>query len=128
MSDDKPNLEQWVIKYQSEGQAWVAAKLKADQLSEGQKNYLASLINDLEKKAAQSIHEDQRKMSEQKLERLARGSKEFIDYTNRMCLAISDMLSKRVRFDAMEKWWESKRSGMSFEKEIVKRGIFTQGG
>lgn len=120
MSDDKPNLEQWVIKYQAEGQAWVKAKLLADQLSEGQKNYLASLINELEKQSGE-------KVSESKLERLARGSKEFIDYTNRMCLAISDMLSKRVRYDAMEKFFEAKRSGMSFEKEVIKKGIFHTG-
>lgn len=121
MSDDKPNLEQWVIEYQAAGQAWVKAKLRADQLSEGQKNYLAALINKLEQTQSE-------KLSETKLERWARGSNDFINYTNNMCQAVSDMLSKRVRYDAMDKWWESKRSGLSFEKEIIRKGIFTQGG
>ena len=38
------------------------------------------------------------------------------------------MLSKRVRYDALDKWFEAKRSNLSFEKETIRKGIFTQGG
>jgi len=114
-------LEQWVIEYQAAGQAWVAAKLKADQLDEGQKNYLSALMNNLERNATE-------KLGESKLERLARGSEDFTAYTRQMCQARADMLSKRVRYDALDKWFESKRSNLSFEKEVIKKGIFNQGG
>lgn len=118
--DEVDKLEHWVVEYQQAGQDWVKAKLVADQLNEGQKNYLAALINKLEA-------ESDEKISESKLERLARGSAEYVNYTSSMCKATSDMLSKRVRFDAFDKWFEAKRSGLSFEKEIIKKGIFNAG-
>lgn len=113
MSDTTDSLEKWVIEYQASGQAWVLAKLKSDQLTEGQKNFLSALINKIEGEWTD-------KVSEAKLERLARGSKEFVDYTNSMCLAVNKTLSLRVRYDALNLLFEAERSKMSFAKEQFK--------
>lgn len=121
MGSKEDNLEHWVKEYQRAGQEWVKAKLKSDQLDEDAKNYLASLMNGFEKQTSEKI-------SEAKLDRMARGTPEFRKYVVGMCEARAAMLSARVRFDAMDKWFEAKRSNLSFEKEIVKKGIFTQGG
>ena len=94
MSKPEP-LEQWVVEYQAAGQAWVAAKLAADQLDEGQNNLLAALMNNLERASSE-------KLSEEKLKRLARGTEDFVTYTRRMCEARAEMLSKRVRYDALD--------------------------
>lgn len=115
------NLEKWVVEYQAAGQDWVKAKLQADQLDEATKSLLASLMNAVE----ESRNE---KTSESKLERKALDSDVYRNHVKAVNLAKSEMLSKRVRFDAMDKWWESKRSGLSFEKEIIKKGIFQTGG
>jgi signal recognition particle GTPase len=119
----KDNLEKWVIEYQAAGQAWVAAKLKADQLDEFSKSLLSKIMNAFEETAIEA----KEKITESKLERLALGSGQYIDHVKAVVLAKSDMLSKRVRFDAMDKWFEAKRSGLSFEKEIIKKGIFDTG-
>jgi hypothetical protein len=117
-------LEHWVIEYQKAGQEWVAAKLKADQLDDSTKPLLAALINAKE----QAVAMDGEKYSEAKLERLALGTDAYCNHIKAVNLAKSEMLSKRVRFDAMDKWFEAKRSGLSFEKEIIKKGIFSSGG
>src|SRR5262245_23313167 len=106
------DLEQTVIEYEKAGQEWIEAKLKADQLEEGQKNYLAALINALD----QGIY-GERTVSESKLEREARGSEEYQAYTRNLCLARAEMLRKKVRFDALDKLFEARRSQQSFEKE-----------
>lgn len=124
----KDGLEKWVVEYQAAGQDWVKAKLKADQLDEFTKSLLAQLKNKIETKAAESVRDEMRKLTEAKIDRLALASDEYCNHVRAVNLAKSDMLSKRVRFDAMDKWFEAKRSGLSFEKEIIKKGIFTQGG
>src|SRR5215471_6861676 len=65
MSTDQQDLSRLIVEIQSAGQEWIKSKLKSDQLVDGEKNYLAALMNNLEMTA------DGRKMSEGKLERLA---------------------------------------------------------
>lgn len=114
------SLERWVIQYQAAGQDWVAAKLKADQLDDTTKPLLAALMNTKEQAVAMSGE----KFSESKLERLALASDAYTSHVKAANLAKSEMLSKRVRFDAMSLWFDAKRSGLSFEKELIKKGIF----
>jgi hypothetical protein len=116
-------LEHWVVEYQKAGQEWVAAKLKADQLDDFTKSLVAKIENAFEETAREAGE----KISESKLERLAFGSQQYQQHIKAANMARSEMLSKRVRFDAMDKWFEAKRSGLSFEKEIIKKGIFNQG-
>ena len=117
----KDELEAVVTEWKAAGDAWIEAKLKADTLEEDAKSFLASIINELEEKEPEKI-------SEAKLERLARGSKEYRQYIFGMCVARADALKKKVRFDALEKLFDAKRSKRAFERETVKQGIFHQGG
>src|SRR6266436_89451 len=96
------NLEQTVIEYQAAGCEWIEAKLKSDQLEEGQKSFLAAIMN--------CLNPDN---SEAKLDRLARGSKGYQDYIVGMCAARADMLRKKVRFDALGMLFEARRSEWS---------------
>lgn len=111
------SLEKTVIEYQQAGKAWVDSKLICDQLEEDQKSFLASLINEL----------DDDKASETKLERKARGSKQYRDYVANMCLARAEMLRKKVRFDAVGMLFDARRSEKAFEREAVKKGVFDSG-
>lgn len=107
------NLEKFVTEYQNAGIAWVEAKLLCDQLEADEKNYLAALMNAID-------HAETEKVSESKLERLARGGKEFREYCRSVATARAEMLRKRVRYDGLEKLFEAKRSKLSFEKEQLK--------
>lgn len=111
-------LDKLVKDCQDSGQDWVKSKLRADQLEEDQKSYLASLKNAL----------DDGQKSEAKLDRLALGSKEYREYIQSMVLARSDMLSKKVRYDAFDKLFEARRSDKAFERAIVEKGIYHRGG
>jgi hypothetical protein len=112
------SLEQTVIEFQAAGKDWIDAKLRADQLEEDQKSYLASLINEI----------DDNETSETKLERKARGSKQYRDYITAMCLARAEMLKKKVRFDALGMLFSARQSDRAYERETIKKGIFSEGG
>lgn len=119
--DPTNELEATVIEWKSAGDAWIAAKLRADQLEEDAKSFLAALINELEK-------QEKEKIVEARLDRRARGSKEYRDFIQSMCLARADALTKKVRFDALEKLFEARRSQRAFERETVKQGLYHTGG
>lgn len=112
------SLEKFVRDYYEAGKVWVDAKLRADQLEEDCKPYLASIENAL----------DDGEKTEAKLEREAKGSKDFRDYVNRMVIARAEALRKKIRFEALGMLFEAKRSQKAFERETIKKGIFDQGG
>tara|TARA_Y100000034_G_C6856633_1_gene389378 strand:- start:229 stop:519 length:291 start_codon:yes stop_codon:yes gene_type:complete len=95
----------------------VEAKLNSDQLEEDQKPFLASLQNAL----------DDGSLSEAKLDRLARGSKEYRDYVRSMVLARAETLRKKVRYEALGNYYEAKRSEASLERSKIEKGIFHEG-
>lgn len=122
MKDHKlSDLERSVTDIKAAGDAWIEAKLRADQLEEDCKNFLAELMNELEHKADDKI-------SESKLERLARGSKAYRDYVAGMCAARAEASKKRIRYDALQSLFEAKRSDQSLEREKISKGIFNLGG
>ena len=110
--------------YHEAGKAWVDAKLKSDSLEEDQKPLLAALMNDIDHEAGKNGE----KVSEAKLDRLARGSKQYRDYNQGMVFAKADMLRKRVRFDAIGLYFEARRSEKAMEREMIAKGIFHEGG
>lgn len=112
-------LEKLVVEIQNAGQDWISAKLKSDQLEDDEKNFLAALMNGLEKGFE--------KVSEARLERLARGSKEFRDYVTGKVLAKSETGRKRVRYEALQNLWEAQRSALAFEREKLAKGIYHEG-
>ena len=115
------DLENLVKQINEAGLAMVEAQLKASQLADDEKNFLATLMSDLEK----AIDE---KTSETKLERMARGSSEFRDYVRGRVLAQGEAQRLRVRYQSYQSLFEAKRSELALEREKISKGIFSQGG
>jgi len=111
-------LENLVVCYQDAGQDWIKTKLVSDQLEENLKPYLASLMNGL----------DDGDKSESKLDREARGSKQFRDYVRNMVLARMNTARKKVRYESLGMLWEAKRSELAMEREKISKGIYDIGG
>lgn len=116
------HLEKLVVDIQEAGQAWIEAKLKSDQLDDGEKNYLAALMNGIEEQFKNT------KISEAKLDRLARGMPEFANYVAGKCEAIAETGRKKVRYEALQNYWEAQRSQLAFEREKISKGIYHTGG
>jgi hypothetical protein len=114
-------LEKLVVEIQDAGQAWIEAKLRSDQLADGEKNYLAALMNGIDEAMKG------KKISEHKLERLARGTPEFGAYVVGKAVAIAETGRKKIRYDALQSLWEAKRSELSFERAKIEKGIFHEG-
>ena len=99
-------LEKRIIKAEALGQKWATLHEKWMQLDESKKNYLASLMNDL----------DNGETSELKLERQARGQKEWKDFIVRLCMAKGEELRAKVRYENAVAYWEAGRSLESTER------------
>ena len=111
-------LEGLVAEIQQAGQAWIDSRLRSDQLEADEKSYLAALMNDLEKAFKGE------KVSEAKLDRLARGSAEFRAYITGRATATAETGRRKVEYDAKLNLWEAKRSTMAFERAKLERGLF----
>lgn len=114
------DLEKLVTKIQEAGQAWVDAKLKADQLQDTEKSLLASLMNVKEVTANEKI-------SESKLERLARDTPAFSLHIKGKNEAIAEANKLKVRYEALQSLYEAKRSELAFEREKIAKGIYHSG-
>jgi len=112
------NLEKTVVEYQQAGTAWIEAKLKSDQAEEGQKSFLAAIVDEL----------DDNNTAEGKLERMAKATPRYRKYVAAMCAARAETLRRRVRFDSLGMLFEARRSELSYQKEQVAKGIFHTGG
>jgi hypothetical protein len=117
----KDELENVVTEWKAAGDAWIEAKLKADQMEEDKKSFLAAI-------QAQFEAGTKEKLTEAKLERLALASNQYRSFILNMCGARAEMLRLKVRFDAIEKLFDARRSQKAFERETVKQGIFHSGG
>jgi hypothetical protein len=117
----KDELENVVTEWKAAGDAWIDAKFAADQLEEDAKSVLASIVNELEGRT-------EGKVSENKLERLARGTSSYREFISRMCAARAEALRKKVRFDALEKLFDARRSQLALERSKIEKGIFHIGG
>ena len=106
-------LESLVVQIEAAGRAWVDAKLKSDQLEEDAKPYLASIMN----------QNDKGDSSEAKLDRLARGSKEYRDFIADMCAKRAESLRKKVRYEGLQALFEAKRSEGALERVKIEKGI-----
>jgi len=99
-------LEKRIVRAAELGEKWAALHAIYLQLDEDKKNYLAALINDL----------DDGQMSESKLERLARGSKEFREYIKNMCIAKGEELRAKVLYENARDFFEAGRSFEATER------------
>lgn len=119
-SENLTNLERLVVRIQEAGMDWVESKLQSDQLEADEKNFLAALINDLEKTFDS-------KVSDTKLERIARGTPEFRQYVTGRVTAQAETLRRKVEYEARQNLWEARRSELAFERAKVEKGIFGSG-
>ncbi len=117
---DLSGLEVLAFNIQAAGQEWVEAKLMSDQLEADEKSYLSALINDLEKSSDEKI-------SETKLERLARGSKPFRDYIRGRVIAQAETNRRKVNYEGLQSLFEAKRSELSLVREKISKGIYDRG-
>lgn len=114
------SLESLVKQIDAAGQAWVEAKLKADQLEEDQAPFLSSLMNGINDELGGNV-------SDAKLKRLALGSTEYRQYITGMVTAKAEALRKQVRYNATKDKFEAARSDQSLEKAKIEKGIFHEG-
>ena len=110
-------LEKRIIAAQKAGQTWAAAEEKFFLLDETRKSYLSSLENDLDNGA----------LSEAKLERLARGSKQWQDHIAALSLARGEQLRAKVRYEASVAYYEAARTAESTRRTMVSRGLYQTG-
>lgn len=113
MPDTHSKLEQRVIKNEALGQVWVKAHATAMLLEETKKSVLASIKNDMEKTS-------QGKYSELKLQRLSEGSKQYDEHIKGMCVAKTEALSAKVKYDSGRELFEALRSAQAFSREKMK--------
>ena len=104
------------------GRLWISAKLISDQLEDGEKNYLAALMNEIERAQFEG-----QKVSDTKLERMARGTPEFGDYVKRKCEAVAETGKRKVRYEALQNYFEARRSELAFDRAKIEKGIYHEG-
>jgi len=93
-------LERRIIAAEKLGESWAELHATWMQLDDAKKNVLAGLMNDL----------DDGKTSESKLERLARGAKEYQDYCTNLALAKGQELRAKVKYECARDYFEAGRS------------------
>jgi gamma-glutamyl phosphate reductase len=113
MTNGRSELEKRIIFAEEAGQKWADLHAIAMQLNEDKANYLAALINDLEAAHGSTV-------SEKRLERLARGSKQYREYIKNMCIAKGEELRAKVRYENARDYFEAGRSQESTEREKMK--------
>jgi hypothetical protein len=99
-------LERRIIAAEKLGESWAELHAVWLQLDDAKKNVLAGLMNDL----------DDGEKSEAKLERLARGAKEYKDYCTNLALAKGAELRAKVKYECAKDWFEAGRSAESTER------------
>jgi hypothetical protein len=116
-------LNEWeglVKSIHDSGMEWVEAKLKADQLEEDQRPYLASLMNAIKSDGAKELADSTRK-------RLAEGNEEYRKYIIGMCLARAAALKAKVKYESWVNMFEARRTEAATERVKIEKGIFERG-
>lgn len=104
-------MEKRIIFAEEAGQKWANLHEIWLQLKDDKENYLSALMLDLD---------DGSGMSDKKLERMARASKQFRDYCKNMNIAKGEELRARIRYDNARDYFEAGRSQESTEREKMK--------
>ena len=99
-------LEKRIVRAEKLGQEWAGLDELFFQLDETKKSVLADLMNSL----------DDGEMSEAKLERLARGRKEWKEHIQNLAVAKHKMLSAKVKYESAVAYYEAARTTESTER------------
>jgi len=113
MTNGRTELEKRIILAESLGQKWAELHAIWLQLDEDKKGYLSALMNDIEAAHGNTI-------SESKLERMARGSKQYRDYIRNMCIARGEELRAKIKYTNALNFFEAGRSAESTAREQMK--------
>ena len=97
---NRSELEKRIIRAEALGQKWAEAAEAFYQLDETKKSVLADLMKDL----------DDGELSESKLERMARGQKEWKEHIQHLAVAKGEMLRAQVKYEAAVSWYEAART------------------
>jgi hypothetical protein len=114
-------LSEWeglVKSIHDSGMAWVEAKLKAEQLEEDCKPFLDAIKNEIQGNG---------NYTESRLEREARGSKQYRDYIIGMCAARAAALKAKVRYESWQNLFEARRTEAATERVKIEKGIYHEG-
>lgn len=106
------DLEELSDKIEQAGKKWVVAKQISERLDELKSAILATSKNDLEAALANKSES----ASEQKLERLARGSAAYKEHIELMVKAKRVTHSYFLSYEALKNLYEAKRSDMAMER------------
>lgn len=94
-------------------QEYQQAQDSLDLLKEHAKDYLAILMTKLDR--------PEERLSESKLERLARSSKEWSDFRLGLAEATREAGTARVRYFSYIRYFECIQSGLSYKREELRR-------
>jgi len=109
------SLEQIVGDLDAAGLEWARLDLKASQLEEDKKSFLAAIQTELTKRHPEA--------SEKTLERLALSDPTYRAFVNGMCAARAAALQARIKYDNTEKLYDARRSQLALERVKVERNI-----
>ena len=107
-------LESLSYQIEEKGKEWNTAKQVAERADELRKILLADIQNRHEAGVIQ--HDPKAKISETKLERIARGSGEFRDHIEETVGAKKDANDKYMEYEALKNLFDAKRSEMALER------------
>ena len=109
------SLEQIVGDLDAAGLEWARLDLKASQLEEDKKSFLAAIQTELTKQHPEA--------SEKTLERLALADPTYRAFVSGMCAARAAALQARIKYDNTEKLYDARRSQLALERDKVERNI-----
>jgi hypothetical protein len=90
---------------------------ESDRLDELAKDMLASLMSKIDAQG------DSVKLSELKLERLARTSREWTQFQNGRFAARSKAAEYKVKAKVLDRHWQSVVSGLAYKREELRRSV-----
>jgi len=114
---EDPVLEELTAAIDETDTAALQAEAIALSLKDHKELFLASLKNEL----ADGIK------SEAKIDRLAKGSKQYEDHITATCLATTEAKSRRSKYIRLKVKLELLRSVMASERAKINAGIYHQG-
>lgn len=107
-------LDSLSYSIEKKGKEWNAAKQVAERADELRKILLADIQNRHEAGVMQ--YDPKAKISETKLERIARGSDEFREHIETAVEAKKDANDKYMEYEALKNLFDAKRSEMALER------------
>ena len=105
-------LEDIVAEMEKAGEEWADAHQIARRMEEGKKTLLAKLKNEI----ADKLDSGGFKVTDGKLERLARADDKYSEYIEAWTAAEGEALKRKTKYETIKNHFEARRSWVSLEK------------